>query len=97
MGDEVKEMGEKKSTQSWTISDELGEEIKDEVPKRSGIHKNTLSILGPGTQADAGAESAGGDILCAANGLSMEGIATGVRQRQHGTQNVSKMAGSGIF
>ena len=26
-------MGEKKSTQSWTISDELGEEIKDEVPE----------------------------------------------------------------
>lgn len=33
MRDEVKEMDEKKSTQSWTISDELGEEIKDEVPE----------------------------------------------------------------
>lgn len=97
MGDEVKEMGEKKSTQSWTISDELGEEIKDEVPKRSGIHKNTMSILGPGTQADAGAESAGGDILCAANGLSMEGPAPGIWQREHRTQDVPKVAGSGLF
>ena len=71
MGDEVKEMGEKKSTQSWTISDELGEEIKDEVPKRSGIHKNTMSILGPGTQADAGAESAGGVNVHMALGMQL--------------------------
>ena len=47
--------------------------------------------------ANASTESVGGDILCAANGLSMGGIAAGVRQRQHGTQNVPKMVGSGIF
>jgi hypothetical protein len=43
--DEVKEMGEKKSPQSWTISGEFREEIRDEVPKRIGSHKNTMSML----------------------------------------------------
>ena len=49
MGDEVKEMGEKKSTQSWTISDELWEGIKDEVPEtKRDPQKHYVHVPGQG-------------------------------------------------
>lgn len=86
MKDGVIEMSEKKSTQSWTISDEFWEAIKDEVPvKKRDPQKHYVHAPGQGTQADAGAESAGRDILCTANGLSMESTSTGVRQWEHST------------
>ena len=49
MRDEVKEMGEKKSIRSWTISDEFWEEIKDEVPEtKRDAQKHYVHALGQG-------------------------------------------------
>ena len=47
--------------------------------------KELCSCTGTGTQANAGKESPGGDILCVANGLSMESPAPGIWQREHRT------------
>ncbi len=49
MRDEVREMGEKKSTQLWRMSDEFWEEIKDEVPEtKRDAQKHYVHVPGQG-------------------------------------------------
>lgn len=59
--------------------------------------KEICSCTRAGTQANASEESPGRDILCVTNRLPMESPAPGIWQWKHRTQDVSKVAGSGLF
>ena len=77
MRDEVKEMGEKKSIRSWTISDEFWEEIKDEVPEtKRDAQKHYVHALGQGRKRMPARKALEGISMCcerAVNGRHCHG------------------------
>lgn len=66
-------MEKKKGTQSWRISDELWEEIKEYIPKkRRDPNKHYQKAPGQGRPGVSRPTGAGGNFLCSANRMSVE-------------------------
>ena len=77
-------MEEKKSYQSWTISDEFWTVIKDEIPKKErDPKKKYVHAPGQGRKPMPARKALEGYILCAANRLSMESTSSGIWQWQY--------------
>ena len=66
-------MGEKRSYRSWTISDELWDRIKDQIPKKERDPAKTYrNNPGQGAEKNESAESVRRDFLCAADRMPVE-------------------------
>ncbi len=78
------EMEEKKIYQSWTISDEFWDVIKEDIPKKEqDPKKKYVHALGQSRRPMASQKSAGRHILCAADRVPVESSAPGIWQREH--------------
>ncbi len=91
-------MSEKKAYKSWTISDELWEQVEEYIPEtQRDPNKEYKCAPRSGTPENRAAQGIGRDILCPAYGLPMEGSTQGIWKRKYHPPDISGVATCGIL